>query len=124
VRKAVAAGVVTAAHDCSEGGIAVAVAEASVTGPGRVGCEVMVAEQGRADAALFGEGPSRVIVTMAAAQEGAFETLMVECEVPWRWIGRTGGERLVIRRGPTVVVDVEVETLGHAWRSGFERHMA
>jgi hypothetical protein len=49
---------------------------------------------------------------------------MAECGVPWRWIGRTGGERLVIRMGADVIVDVPVKSLEHAWRSGFEHHMA
>ena len=73
--------------------------------------------------ALFGEGPSRVLAGVRGAQS-AFETLMAECGVPWRWIGRTGGERLVIRMGGDVIVDVPVERLEHAWRSGFEHHMA
>jgi phosphoribosylformylglycinamidine synthase len=124
VRKAVAAGLVSASHDCSEGGIAVALAEAAVTGPARLGCEVVVEDEERADAVLFGEGPSRVMVTVTPAHEGVFETVMAECGIPWRWIGRTGGERLVIRSGRKVLVDVGVDRLEHAWRSGFERHMA
>jgi hypothetical protein len=49
---------------------------------------------------------------------------MAESAIPWRWIGTTGGERLVIRVGPQMVVDVDAGQLGRAWRSGFEGHMA
>ena len=128
VRAAVAAGLVTAAHDTAEGGLAVALAEGSVTGARcagvTVGCEVTVARGRRLDETLFGEGPSRVVVTVEPARQREFEALMAESAIPWRWIGTTGGERLVIRAEGRVVVDVAVDRIEHAWRSGFERHMA
>jgi phosphoribosylformylglycinamidine synthase len=123
VRAAIGAGLVTAAHDCAEGGVAVTLAEAAVTGAMPIGCEVDVAGGGRADLTLFGEGPSRVVVTVAPKRARGFEALMAESAIPWRWIGVTGGDRLVIRTGRRVV-DVAVDRIAHAWRSGFERHMA
>jgi phosphoribosylformylglycinamidine synthase subunit PurL len=124
VRAAVSAGLVTAAHDCSEGGVAVALAEGCVTGRELVGCEATLSAAGRADLVLFGEGPSRVMVAVEAARTREFEGLMAESAIPWRWIGTTGGERLVIRVGTNTVVDVRAGQLEHAWRSGFERRMA
>jgi phosphoribosylformylglycinamidine synthase len=123
VRAAVGAGLVSAAHDCAEGGLAVALAESAVTGPVPVGCEVSVPTTARADLALFGEGPSRVVVTVEPARQREFEALMAESAIPWRWIGVTGGDRVVMRAGGRVV-DVAVDRIAHAWRSGFERHMA
>ena len=123
VRAAVGAGLVTAAHDCAEGGVAVALAESAVTGATPVGCDVGVPATTRADVALFGEGPSRVMLTVEPARVREFEGLMAESAIPWRWIGVTGGERVVIRAASTVI-DVPLERLAHAWRSGFERHMA
>ena len=123
VRAAVGAGLVSAAHDCSEGGLAVALAEGAVTGAAPVGCEVSVPGAARADLALFGEGPSRVVVTVEPVRVREFEALMAESAIPWRWIGMTGGDRVVIRAGQRVV-DVAVDRIVHAWRSGFEHHMA
>jgi phosphoribosylformylglycinamidine synthase len=123
IRSAIAAGLVTAAHDCAEGGLAVALAEAAMTGAITVGCEVDVPGTDRADLLLFGEGPSRVVATVEPARVREFEALMAESAIPWRWIGVTGGERVVIRAAGRVV-DVAVDRLAHAWRSGFERHMA
>jgi phosphoribosylformylglycinamidine synthase subunit PurL len=120
----VSAGLATAAHDCAEGGLAVALAEGCVTGRELVGCEVTVAAGRRADLTLFGEGPSRVVVTVEAARAREFEALMAESAIPWRWIGTTGGERLVIRVGTEILIDVETSQLEHAWRTGFERHVA
>ena len=127
VRAAVQAGLVTAAHDCSEGGLAVALAESSVSGTrtgAAVGCDVTVERGRRLDETLFGEGPSRVVVSVEAARQREFEALMAESAIPWRWIGTTGGERLTVRAAGRVVVDVAVDRIEHAWRNGFERHMA
>ena len=125
VQEAVAAGLVSAAHDCAEGGLAVALAEACVTGRnGRVGCEATVPGVTRGDLELFGEGPSRVIVAVAPERARTFEALMAESAIPWRWIGTTGGERLRIRAGARMVVDVDLNRIEHAWRGGFERHVA
>jgi phosphoribosylformylglycinamidine synthase len=124
VRAAVSAGLCTAAHDCSEGGVAVALAEGCVTGRELVGCEATLPAGARADLTLFGEGPSRVIVTVETERAREFEALMAESAIPWRWIGTTGGERLVIRVGSAVVIDADTSQLEAVWRTGFERHVA
>jgi phosphoribosylformylglycinamidine synthase len=120
----VSAGLVTAAHDCSEGGVAVALAEACVTGRELIGCEAALPPGARADLVLFGEGPSRVVVAVEPARAREFEALMAESAIPWRWLGTTGGERLVIRIGSETLVDVDTAQLEQAWRTGFERHVA
>ena len=124
VRAAVSAGLATAAHDCAEGGVAVALAEACVTGRELIGCEATLPADARADLVLFGEGPSRVLVTVEPARAREFEALMAESAIPWRWLGTTGGERLVIRIGGDTVVNVDTGQLEQAWRTGFERHVA
>ncbi|HEX3176056.1 MAG TPA: phosphoribosylformylglycinamidine synthase subunit PurL [Methylomirabilota bacterium] len=123
VQSAVGAGLLMSAHDCAEGGIAVTLAEGAMTGAVLVGCEVTLGGGPRADAVLFGEGPSRVVVTVERAREREFEALMAESAIPWRWIGVTGGDRVRISAGAQRV-DLAVDRLAHAWRSGFERHMA
>jgi phosphoribosylformylglycinamidine synthase len=124
VRTAVAAGLVSAAHDCAEGGLAVALAESCVTGRAHVGADVTLDARGRADLVLFGEGPSRVVVSVEPERQREFEALMAESAIPWRWIGTTGGDRLVIRTGEGAVASVGLGEIDNAWRSGFERHMA
>jgi phosphoribosylformylglycinamidine synthase len=128
VQAVVDAGLVTAAHDCSEGGVAVTLAEACISGGGRMGCTVSLSAgsgpaAARADLTLFGEGPSRVVVAVEPARAREFEALMAESAIPWRWIGTTGGERLTITVGAETVIDAALETLERAWRTGFERHV-
>jgi phosphoribosylformylglycinamidine (FGAM) synthase-like enzyme len=96
-----------------------------VSGPAAVGAAVELPESAgeREDLALFGEGPSRVVVSVPAPAAWAFEALVGEFAVPWRWIGRVQGERLVIRRGERMALDVAAERLDHEWRSGLARHL-
>ena len=124
VRAAIGAGLVTATHDCAEGGVAAALAEACVTGKTPVGCDVTLPAGGRRDEVLFGEGPSRVVVSVETDRAREFEALMAESAIPWRWIGTTGGDRLRLRVSGETVVDVGLDQIEHAWRNGFERHMA
>jgi len=124
-RAAIAAGLVRSAHDCSEGGLAVTLAESCISGPRSIGAQVDVsAGDGRADLLLFGEGPSRVVVSVPSHAERHFEGLMGEFALPWRWIGRVGGESLVIARNGKALVGASVDRMAHAWRVGFERHVA
>jgi phosphoribosylformylglycinamidine synthase subunit PurL len=124
VRAAIGAGLTSATHDCSEGGVAAALAEACVSGRTSIGCEVTLAAGPRADHVLFGEGPSRIVVSVEPERAREFEALMAESAIPWRWIGTTGGDRLRVSVGTDPVVDVGLDQIGHAWRNGFERHMA
>ena len=124
-RAAIEGRLVRSAHDCAEGGLAVTVAECCVSGPAAIGAVLDLPAGGdRDDLALFGEGPSRIVASVSAPATRAFEALLREFAVPWRWIGRVGGDRLVVRRGETPLVDLAVERLGHEWRSGFARSVA
>jgi phosphoribosylformylglycinamidine synthase subunit PurL len=88
-----------------------------------VGCTIEASGTPRGDLVLFGEGPSRVIVAVEPTRAREFEALIAESAIPWRWIGTTGGERLVVRVGERTLIDLDLAAARHAWRSGFERHM-
>jgi phosphoribosylformylglycinamidine synthase len=122
-RAAIGAGLVASAHDCAEGGLAVAVAEGCVTGPRLLGAVVDL-PGARADLVLFGEGPSRIVVTVEPGRVRAFEALMAESAIPWTWLGHVGGDRIEVRLAGTPVVDVHVTRARRAWSEGFERHLA
>ena len=124
-RAAIGARLLASAHDCAEGGLAVTLAESCVSGPRPVGADVDVGSIGeRADLTLFGEGPSRVVVSVKAEAVRHFEQLMSEFRVPWRFMGTVGGERLVVKSGGTRLVDLDLHRISGAWRDGFERHVS
>jgi phosphoribosylformylglycinamidine synthase len=116
LRAAIATGLVTSAHDSSEGGIAAALAECCISSPaGALGARVTLEGGGRADALLFGEAPSRVIVSTHAENAARLEGSFAESEVPFRRIGEAGGAGLEIKVGAEALVAVEVATLRAAW---------
>src|SRR5437867_8242321 len=122
-RAAIGARLVRSAHDCAEGGLAGAPGEGCVSGPSPVGVEIELQSEAPLPLLLFGEGPSRIVVAVRAEGERHFEQLMGEFAVPWRWIGRVGGDRLMIRAGGASVIDLSVDRSALAWRSGFERYV-
>jgi phosphoribosylformylglycinamidine synthase len=124
-RAAIGARLVASAHDCAEGGLAVALAEACVSGPRGQGAEIELAPTAaRADLTLFGEGPSRVVVSVKAEGVRHFEQLMGEFGAPWRWIGRVGGDRLAVKIGAVTAVALDLDRIAIAWRGGFERYVS
>jgi phosphoribosylformylglycinamidine synthase len=123
-RAAIGAGLVRSAHDVAEGGVAVALAEACVSGPALIGAAVDLPVGSTAHVALFGEGPSRIVVSVPPEAERHFEQLMTEFRVAWRWIGRVGGDRLSIGSAGTSVIDLDLRDAAEAWRNGFARHVS
>ncbi len=124
-RAAIGARLLASAHDCAEGGLAVTLAESCVSGPRPVGAAIDLGSIGsRPDLTLFGEGPSRVVVSVKAEAARHFEQLMSEFRVSWRFIGTVGGERLVVRAGGTSLVDLHLDRVTLAWRGGFERYVS
>ncbi|MER3456353.1 MAG: phosphoribosylformylglycinamidine synthase subunit PurL [candidate division GAL15 bacterium] len=96
--RAAQAGLLRSAHDLSEGGLGVALAEACVAG--RLGARCTLSPQlfgGRADVALFGEGPSRVVVSVPPERYEAFAELCVREGVPIRLLGTVGEGELRVR---------------------------
>jgi phosphoribosylformylglycinamidine (FGAM) synthase-like enzyme len=96
---AAADGVLLAAHDLSDGGLAVALAESCLRG--RVGCVVRLADSlagSLADpfTALFSESAARVIVTVRPGAEAAFDALRDAHGVPGEVIGTVGGDSLAV----------------------------
>jgi len=89
---AAAAGLLSAAHDLSDGGLAVALAESCLRGG--TGCRVRL--PGDPFTALFSESAARAIVAVRPGSETAFAELRAAHGVPGLTIGRVGGEELVV----------------------------
>ena len=92
--------VLQSAHDCSDGGFAVALAESCMTGLTHevkaLGAKVSLPGSGRLDGRLFGEAQSRVLVSCKSGNTAALEALAKKFHVPCEKIGMTGGDQLVI----------------------------
>jgi phosphoribosylformylglycinamidine synthase II len=118
------------AHDCSEGGVAVTLAE-SCFGTGGVGAEVSLdaVDVSRDDwlnvvAALFGESASRVVVSVTPDALTEVLQRAAIARVPARVIGETGGNRLRMAVGGRPVVDLSVDEAERVWSTAIEWVMA
>jgi phosphoribosylformylglycinamidine synthase len=109
---------VRSAHDCAEGGLAVALAECCVMGDAPLGAKVKLDAAGlRPDALLFGEDASRVVLGVAPEQAAEVERQARDSGVPLSWLGETGGERFAVEG----LLDVPVAEVAAAWWGGFEK---
>ncbi len=115
-RAAVEMGLLSSAHDVSEGGLAVALAEACFGDPG-IGAVIDLDSEGRTDAFLFGEAHSRIVVSLQEKDYGRFDELASREGVPAAVIGRVGGSRLVIGN----LVRARVDRLRNLWSTALER---
>ncbi len=115
---AIGDGLIHSAHDCSDGGLAVALAECCLwSGFGLQG-ELVLASSPLASAAmLFGEAPSRIVVSMEAGQVQALADMAGSLQVPFTVLGRVGGDRLTLGRA----LDLPVANLRASWRNGLSQ---
>ena len=108
------AGLLRSAHDCSEGGLAVALAECCVSGADRIGAQVALDVSGRPDVGLFNETQSRVVISVRETDADTALARLDALGVPaWR-LGSVGGEKLVIDTAANFYA-WPLEALRHAW---------
>jgi phosphoribosylformylglycinamidine synthase II len=122
----IAKGLVQSAHDCSDGGLAVTLAECCFD-TGGLGADVAIdavasAGDGAVDvaAALFGESASRVVLSTKSEHAAAVLENAAAAGVPAQTIGRIGGRRLRISVRGAVAVDVAVEEAERIWSLAIE----
>ena len=100
VRRLIRAGRVRSAHDCSEGGLATALAECCFNPAERFGAEIRFEKDpARIDQLLFNEAQSRIVISVAEGDAAATLALLQESGVPALRLGVVGGEFLSIGIG-------------------------
>ncbi|MCM3749305.1 phosphoribosylformylglycinamidine synthase subunit PurL [Paenibacillus pasadenensis] len=114
VQAAIRGGLVASAHDLSEGGLAVALAEASF-GRG-LGADINVATELRADHALFSESQSRILLSATQENKAALLALLAERGVPHQELGAVGGTELVVKVNGKPGIQAQVDGLRKVWK--------
>ncbi|MCG3175339.1 MAG: Phosphoribosylformylglycinamidine synthase subunit PurL [Candidatus Omnitrophica bacterium] len=116
-----AKGLLKSAHDCAEGGLAVALAESCISSLGQeTGAQLTVDAAGLApEVLLFSETQSRAVITVAPERLEEARRLIAAQGYPCAVIGKVGGHELVING----LVRVPVEVLSHTWRGSIARRM-
>ena len=122
-------GLLQSAHDCSDGGVAVALAESCISGSEWTRGAVVALTKGRMrnDAVLFGESQSRVVISVKPSHRQAVLDCAKSFGVPADVIGRVSGDRLVIavRHEGTEerLIDQPVSGLLDRWACTLERSL-
>ena len=125
VRRAIADGLIASAHDSSDGGLAVALAESSIASGLGVTLELM-ASTSRLERVLFAEGGARIVVSVKAEQAAAWQALLAEMpDVPATDLGRVSEHaQLQIRCGDGPELKVLVPALQRAHTEALPRRLA
>jgi len=115
---------VSSAHDCSEGGLAVTLAECCISNSGKERGAIIELEAFpeilsiRMDALLFGETQSRILISCHPRNFLQIQRVARRNKVPCARLGVVTGDRLTIRRIKKRVLDLSLKELGEKWRKG------
>ncbi len=120
LREAIGNGWIRSAHDCSEGGLAVALAECCVMGDHKIGAEVELTDgKIRLDALLFGETQSRVVISASRTFTDELNQLAKRLSVPFSKIGIVRGNDLKIGRW----IRIDVDEIERFWKTAISKTM-
>ena len=114
--EAVSRGLIRSAHDISEGGLAVALAECSFWSKGKIGSIVDLDDDIRPDALVFGESQSRIVVSVRKSDLSALLKLARQKAVQAKVVGKTSGRKIIIRHAGREIIRLPVESLYQAWK--------
>ncbi len=112
------------AHDCSEGGLAVAVAESCFSSLNRdsIGAEINLNDENLdAIVQLFSESPSRIVVSFAAGKLETVKEIVGDC--PFAVIGKVTGDILKISVNGSEAVSASIDELENSWKTSLEKQL-
>ena len=112
-------GILKSAHDLSEGGIALSLAESCFTPENTAGITVELSGTIRGDALLFSESQARAVVSLDNQNTGILRTITESNNVPMTVIGTVGGTGFLIKG----LIDIPVSEARRAWAAGFENNL-
>ncbi len=116
------AGHLASAHDISDGGLAVAVAESAITASRALGVNIDLPalKDVRDDAILFGEAPARFVISFAATARDAIAAICTAHGAPLAVVGAVGGATIEIGIGGKSRIVIPTDRAHTAWTQGFQ----
>jgi phosphoribosylformylglycinamidine synthase len=125
-------GLLRSAHDCSDGGLAVALAESCFSTLNRpaLGAQIALTANDDDEAALshaahlFAETPSRIVVSFDEAALARLQSIAESHGAPLRLLGRVGGQTLQINAGGEPLIDARLDELESEWRTSLARKLS
>ena len=113
--------IINSAHDCSEGGLAVTLAESAISNSkNMLGADIKLDNlktgDARRDEILFGEVPSRIIVSVSKDNLDTLEEIAKQHSVACQVIGNVDKDRFLVSDGADTVIDLPLAKLSSTWR--------
>jgi len=129
--EAIQACLVRSAHDCSDGGLAIALAESCFSSYGRdaIGARIDLSEHakssglGLSPALLFGESPSRIIISLKPEHVSEVKDIARRAGLACAVIGEVGGCELSVACDGELLIEGAVASLEEAWRNALSSHL-
>ncbi len=124
--RAAGLGLLRSAHDCSDGGLAVSLAESCFSSLNResIGAELSLSSETLSAAEyLFSESPSRIVVSFEESQRAQIEEIAAEENCSFTLLGRVGGRRLSLSFNGSPAIESDLRELEAAWRTSLENRL-
>ena len=116
-------GLIQSAHDCSEGGLAIAVAESCFAAPEEtLGAKLELESTLRGDTLLFGESQSRIVISFPEELTDQIEKLALSYNVDFSLIGVTGGSKFTVSINGQEYIKQEIESIKNIWKTSLGRY--
>ena len=126
-RSGIRQGWINAAHDCAEGGLAVALAESSIGNGFGADINLQVTTEERLDEVLFGESGNRIIVAVNPEQKANWESYLTET-LGDRWfklgfVTEQGSSLKIVANENLVLINVKISDVQKTWRESIEKRL-
>jgi phosphoribosylformylglycinamidine synthase len=123
--RAADAGLLRSAHDCADGGLAIALAECCFSSLNRelFGADIDLTGDYDVNTRLFSESPSRIIISFDESVLGDIEVIVAAAGCPMTLLGNVGADRLRIESDGEEVVQLDVAEMESAWRSSLKNRL-
>jgi phosphoribosylformylglycinamidine synthase subunit PurL len=118
-------GLLRSAHDCADGGLAVALAECCFSSLNRepMGADIDITGEYDVATRLFSESPSRIIISFDEALLGDIEEVVAAAGCQMTLLGNVGSDRLRIESDGEDVIQLDVAEMESAWRSSLAQKL-
>jgi phosphoribosylformylglycinamidine synthase len=129
-RDGIRAGWIRSAHDCAEGGLAVALAESCLAGKlgAEIHLEISPTSLSRLDELLFGEGGPRILVSVAATEQETWESYIQEhLGQDWQKLGMVGNTDTgltVLTTDNQTLIRARIEDMNDRYQNAIARRLA
>lgn len=121
VLDAISESLISSAHDCSDGGLAVTLAECCIQG--KTGADVSLSANCAPSAALFNEAQSRIVVSLPSKNLGRLRELVDNHQVESTILGKVESDSLKISVNDVEIVSLGVDEMDDNWKNSISRKM-